>query len=77
VTAALQILTKRGTGAVPLFGSWQLGAKSLLYPSGPLAHAIQHPTTTPFGHLVVEALGWRARYGQVLRSMGLVPNFLH
>lgn len=77
VTAALQILTKSGTGAVPLFGSWQLGAKSLLYPNGPLAHAIQHPTTTPFGHLVVEALGWRARYGQVLRSMGMVPNFLH
>jgi hypothetical protein len=77
VKAALQVLTKNGTGAVPVFGSWEFGLKRLLYPNDALAHAILNPTTTPFGHLVVEALGWRARYGQVLRSVGVAANFLH
>lgn len=76
VAAALQILTKSGTGAVPVFGSWEHGLKALLYPNGPLAHAIQHPATTPFGYLAIEAQGWRARYAQTLRSVGVTPNFL-
>jgi hypothetical protein len=75
--AALQVLTKNNTGAVPVFGSWEFGLKRLLYPNDALAHAILNPTTTPFGHLVVEAMGWRARYGQVLRSVGVAANFLH
>jgi hypothetical protein len=77
VTAAMQVLTKGGTGAVPVFGSWEFGLKALLYPSGPLAHAIANPATTPYGHLVAEAQAWRARYAQVLRSVGVVPNFPH
>ena len=77
VAAALQVLTKNGTGAVPVFGSWESGLKSLLYPSGELAHAIQFPATTPFVHLAAEVLEWRARYAQVLRSVGVVPNFTY
>jgi hypothetical protein len=77
VITAMQVLTKNGTGAVPVFGSWEFGLKSLLYPSGPLADAIAHPTTTPFGHLIVQALGWRAQYGKLLRAVGVVPNFVY
>lgn len=75
VAAALQIVTKGGTGAVPVFGSWEYGLKALLYPNGPLVDAILHPATTPFGYLAVEAQGWRARYAQVLHSVGVVPTF--
>ena len=75
ITAALQWLAQNGMGAVPIFCSWQLGVKGLIYPNGPLAHAIENPTTTPYGSFVFQALGWRARYSQLLRSLGHVPNF--
>jgi hypothetical protein len=73
VNAALQTFAQYGT---PVFLSWELGTKGLLYPNGPLADAIERPSTTPYGTVVVQALGWRARYGELLRSVGIVPNFL-
>ncbi len=73
VNAALQVFAQYGT---PVFLSWELGTKGLLYPNGPLADAIERPSTTPYGTVVVQALGWRARYGELLRRVGIVPNFL-
>jgi hypothetical protein len=47
----------------------------LMYPRGPFAHAIEYPATTPHRSYVTEALGWRARYGELLRMLGRAPRF--
>ena len=75
VNAALKILVQDGTGVMPIFLSWELGTKVQFYPSGPFADAIANPSTTPYANFVVQALGWRARYRELLHSLGMVPNF--
>jgi hypothetical protein len=76
VNAALKILVQDGTGVMPIFLSWELGTKVQFYPSGPFADAIERPHTTPYSTFVIQALGWRARYRELLQSLGMVPNFL-
>jgi len=75
VATFLQTWTQDGAGIVPIYRVWKTGVKSLMYPEGPLAHAIEYPATTPYGSFVVEALGWRARYSEFLGSLGFVPKF--
>lgn len=75
VATFLQLWTQNGAGTVPIYRSWETGVKRLMYPRGPLANAIENPGTTPHRAFVVEALAWRARYGELLRGFGFVPKF--
>lgn len=75
VASFLNLWTQNGAGTVPIYRSWESGVKRLMYPRGPFAHAIEHPATTPHRSYVTEALGWRARYGELLRMLGRAPRF--
>jgi hypothetical protein len=73
VNTALRMYAGQGQGTVPVFISWG-GMKGIMYPAGPMADAIERPSVTPYGTLVVSALVWRARYRRLLDQKNIPPK---
>ena len=72
VNAALQAFAQYGT---PVFLSWELGTKGLLYPNGPLADAIERPSDHAIRHRRRSSPGLARAIRRIAAQRGHSPEF--